>query len=726
MVLIQQEPQAVLVNSPSEITFTFTAVFGLSKYLPLYVQAHWARWIWTMPFLKRSRSQLVRNVTPTNGPDEGREGSENALSVAQLRHNDSDEPVTKTNRHQGRFENRRSILGRAKSTDTPRRINTIIDRPRTANRISEVDEDWEMPCRSLLAPEGETIAIQSGGDIYRFPTPSPRLPPQSSRTTPLGSSHLAASPGWSTPVGASRGFPAKPPPQRSYTSDHVATLDQRPILGDRALTALPQNPPSAHEVQANGRKKRPSWKALGALFGRKSAKPPVPDSFYKPQNNPNSMSPAARLYAQGNSNSVLNTSASPKPSLEGLHVTASPTLQPSRSPSLHRGMMRAEVRAHGDRQSFMPNVEAKTTRSPSGLGRELSTAQAKPLEVIQDEASLVSIAKDIPKKVPGRANGQTPQPVPDAVPRTPKLDTNIPDGGLDRYSVMFEKLLEPRRQSILERRQEKARKVPLSSCRKELPATPESLPSTTYTGLVPVANSVPKRSFTSPHLTRVPSLTIRTNSMQSRQAPQPKAVEVTIRRPATRSSTMPSFLSPTPPASSQPPKSSTIMASDLTASPDSSVICGENSLPPTPTSIATTTADHDGVTVLLHDPMPTVRHQPSGNGSEMTWALLGNNNNNNRSTDFIPAIPPAKKPLLRARNQPHISAQYPRVKSPADLERQIVQVSVARQVSVSRARRVVEKAHESKQPLRPRVVDLTAAQVWSRKSTYVCIESGEE
>ena len=65
---------------------------------------------------------------------------------------------------------------------------------------------------------------------------------------------------------------------------------------------------------------------------------------------------------------------------------------------------------------------------------------------------------------------------------------------------------------------------------------------------------------------------------------------------------------------------------------------------------------------------------------------------------------------------------YPRVKSPEDLERQIVQVSVARQVSVSRARRQVQQAAASKQPLRPRVVELSK----NRKSTVVLIESGDD
>lgn len=68
---------------------------------------------------------------------------------------------------------------------------------------------------------------------------------------------------------------------------------------------------------------------------------------------------------------------------------------------------------------------------------------------------------------------------------------------------------------------------------------------------------------------------------------------------------------------------------------------------------------------------------------------------------------------------------YPRVKSPEDLEKQIVQVSVARQVSVTKARRQVQLAVASKQPLRPRVVEL-GGKDRARKSTLVVVEGGDD
>ncbi len=80
----------------------------------------------------------------------------------------------------------------------------------------------------------------------------------------------------------------------------------------------------------------------------------------------------------------------------------------------------------------------------------------------------------------------------------------------------------------------------------------------------------------------------------------------------------------------------------------------------------------------------------------------------------------------RAGEHQQQQAPYPHIKSPADLERQIVQVSVARQVSVSKARKLVQRAQvESRLPLRPRVVEMRGRG--ERKSTHVVlIEGGED
>ena len=125
--------------------------------------------------------------------------------------------------------------------------------------------------------------------------------------------------------------------------------------------------------------------------------------------------------------------------------------------------------------------------------------------------------------------------------------------------------------------------------------------------------------------------------------------------------------------------------------PSPSPIYSENSLPPTPKTY-TSASDIESIAVVR----------------------VGSQKHTGRRTN--PQTTTSKpKPNKQAN-------LYLQVKSPDDLERQIVQVSVARQVSVSKARSQVRNALESKQPLRPRVVELNK----NRKSTVVLIEGGED
>jgi len=93
--------------------------------------------------------------------------------------------------------------------------------------------------------------------------------------------------------------------------------------------------------------------------------------------------------------------------------------------------------------------------------------------------------------------------------------------------------------------------------------------------------------------------------------------------------------------------------------------------------------------------------------------------------DLLPPLPPKHAGAASAvavPKAPPKATLYPRVKSPEDLEKHVVQVSVARQVSVTKARKQVRQAVDVKQPLRPRVVELSK----NRKSTIVMIEGSED
>lgn len=138
----------------------------------------------------------------------------------------------------------------------------------------------------------------------------------------------------------------------------------------------------------------------------------------------------------------------------------------------------------------------------------------------------------------------------------------------------------------------------------------------------------------------------------------------------------------------------------------------EDSLPPTPTSdIGPLPAAEPHMNPLRSNPSnPSIAASTDTSG---TWDMLNANPN-------TPAIPQRRVSL--ARREPPDHNPYHRVKSPEDLESRVVQVSVARQVSVSKARKQVRQAVDAKQPLRPRVVELSK----NRKSTMVLIEGGEE
>ncbi|TKA28474.1 hypothetical protein B0A50_03941 [Salinomyces thailandicus] len=333
---------------------------------------------------------------------------------------------------------------------------------------------------------------------------------------------------------------------------------------------------------------------------------------------------------------------------------------------------------------------AVQTRSP-----DLRSSALGDIREAENKPSTTSEKHDSPMSV------MAPRPI----PRTPRLDLDIPNAQLERYSVMFEKLLEPR-QSILERRQSKAKRTrPVRKDGLNMPNIDKSLPEK------PPASypDTPQRSATSPHPQRAPSLQIRVAKQQRTPAAEPvNATALPLQRPIKRSNTAPpAAASPIAPNFSRP-KAQTFSTTVSDHSPISP-LSAEDSLPPTPTTVTTVT-DTDSIVQpfsRLEQSTPTTSRQYP----------------NNEKASPIPAIPTLSSPASQAGPSHHVRPPYPSVTSPEDLERQIIQVSVARQVSVSNARRQVEEATAtSKQPMRPRVVELGRY----RKSTVVLIESADE
>lgn len=564
-----------------------------------------------------------------------------------------------------------------------------FQRPRTANKISERGQD--------LTVEAMTMDIKAGGDIFSFPAPSPRLPPTSKSAAPYPS----ASPRGimeSPPIGVALGSPSHMPIWgRSYTADQISGRIAKPSGPVRAQTKIAEEPTGALP-QPGLRRKKSGWKTLGALFQRKPSKPALQEPFYKVQMQPSpstaeQVKHSAQMGARGPADS-------PGPMSPGSIAS-----HHSRTPSITRGMARFEARAEADRASLMPHAEKKMMRTPSMIQRQSMVPPAA-----RTLHSDVRTSHDMFKPLPEERQDSPMQDSKRRVPRTPRLDLDIPNGDMERYSVMFEKLLAPK-PTILERRQSKLKRIK-STLQRESPPVPALEFSR-----APSTPTLPQRSVTSPHLTKnVPSLNVTllpVKASLSSSLEEEPTTAVHRPRPIQRSKTAPpGSVSPVALNFSRPKPPPTLTSSEES---DSSPVYGERSLPPTPTTMTTVDEDEHGhPSIRIASPSPGQHHaapllpRNSLNPAhgEPAWHMLTSK----------PAI------LLPDEDQEAAGEMYPRVKSPEDLERQIVQVSVARQVSVTKARKQVQRAVESKQPLRPRVVELSK----NRKSTVVLIEGGDD
>ncbi|EME88614.1 uncharacterized protein MYCFIDRAFT_87519 [Pseudocercospora fijiensis CIRAD86] len=626
-----------------------------------------------LPFLQRSTSnRLKKNATVKGRMQHHRSGLTTSTTSGVAKRDIFD------NIDEAVQEHRKSMAGRPKSAGVDKRKRSA-SRKRADIVAKDVKEVTQPPkCGEDLQKVGRTIEYTAGLDTFRFPTPSPRMPPPSATLqdgarfpgmAPRSATYQQLSPPLinqeSPHIGRAIGSPSNAPPSwgRSYTSDHISNR----MPNREPPSRVPPAVPPATELKQESpetRKKKSSWKAFSSMF-RKSSKRNTDDSFYKVQ-----------MPAQPKTAGIQCHSPEPdRPCTPGtpLSCLRAPSPDPgmfshSRAPSCHRSQSRLDER-NENRTSFMPAVKSKRLRSP--VKRD-GAKSPNPWRASEDIFS----GRDGRHESPTSDHGNEGM----AVPRTPRLDLDLPAPEFPRYSVMFEKLLNgDSKPSLLERRQSKIHRTKSQKRRNGEPDADGGLQVNTN-------GSGVKRALTSPHLTR--SLSIRVDGKKITEEP-----ETAIHRPRLiqRSKTA-------PPGAVSPIAAAFMRQKEaqVDSSPDSSrqSMFSEPSLPPTPTTFTTCT-DTSSIRRVIEDSGPSCDMMTS-----KTTAATSDDLSSHRS----------------ARTEP-----YPRVKSPEDLERQIVQVSVARQVSVSRARTRVQRAASSKaaaQPLRPRVVELTK----NRKSTVGVVE----
>ncbi|USW55757.1 hypothetical protein Slin15195_G090760 [Septoria linicola] len=669
-----------------------------------------------MPFLQRSNSRRLQKSNSTRS----REKQEIKDSrLATIGHhevfNSIDEAVN---------EHRRSMAGRPKSAGVEKRRLKRNPSSRRATPVAAKEAVAllkEQPtCGRDLERHGQTIEYTTGFDTFNFPTPSPRMAPRSATFNQRGPS---PSPGMmprsrtyrdspllqpcdnSPQIGRAIGSPSNlaAPPRwgRSRTADVVTTRITASLPPSRSPPRVPGEVAPQFESPESRNKKKTGWKAFGNLFRSKTTKEP----FYK-------VKPESSVVVVAAAQDALSPEldapehehpARPPTPLSCLLAPSPGIARPSysRDPSQSRAPSRQDQR---------PDDGHRTSLLPKGLGLRMKggTPLASPRS---KSPGLWRMSEDAFGQSQGRrdsplSEGGNPGEKPLPTPRTPRLDLDLPVLEFPRYSVMFEKQLSNGpRPSLLERRQSKLQRSQSQSQNNR----DDHL-------RVGITGADIKRSKTSPSFKR--TLSVRIKEEQA-CTDEPATV---VRRPRhiVRSKTAPSGIVSSIAAAFMRPH----QAPQHSSSPDSpgSAFYSENSLPPTPTTVTTCT-DTDSVRRMLER-------------TEPVWDILSSH------------LPPARPPTNRSQShsiftgaersfstdddQPHHQTYtlttnnndaFPRVKSPADLDRQIVQVSVARQVSVSRARTRVMRAMEGTAkpavvPLRPRIIEFSK----NRKSAVGVLE----
>ncbi|PIA97250.1 hypothetical protein CB0940_06187 [Cercospora beticola] len=591
-----------------------------------------------------------------------------------------------------------STMDRPKSASAERRRLQRSRPPMHSHTRTSNDSSPLPKCSRDLEQQVRTIDYTAGPDIFSFPTPSPRMPPHSATInrrhymtglhpmSPGIDSPQVQSPAETPHIGIALGSPSEAPPTwgRSHTHDAVPSRRTAGLPPSRSPPPIPQPLRTDTMISLPKQKKISSWKTFSSLFRSKTTSEPShkfrtqPPADAEPANRD---VPLAELEADpgptARSQTPLSCLFAPSPGM------------PKRRDSLDEAQSRAP------RHEQMFDAGHRTSAVPRGLALRAkgSTPNASPKvrshgvwRVSQDAFGRAERCDDEPM-LNDEARDQVSEP---ALP-TPRLDLDLPGVEFPRFSIMFEKQLSLNsRPSILERRQSRLQR----SQSQKGGECEEGLQVHTHGGGI-------LRSMTSPSFKRPLSILVKA---EQAARDEPATALQRMRLPM-RSVTAPvGTTSPIAAAFMQPRQ-----GTHLSSSPESqgSAFYSENSLPPTPTT-ATTCTDTESARRMLVDAEPFWK--PPAVMRSFSHPAHANIDHAFANED---------EQAMSYRDD----ESYPRVKSPEDLERQMVQVSVARQVSVSRARTRVMKAMEGSArpaavPLRPRIIEFSK----NRKSAAGVLE----
>ncbi|KAF1352205.1 hypothetical protein BDV97DRAFT_348961 [Delphinella strobiligena] len=356
------------------------------------------------------------------------------------------------------------------------------NRPRTAGLGAERELEQQPPLPDVI----------SECRPFRFPASSESSPrPSTSHNRTLTVQADGSAPGG---VNSPRNVPEY---KRSFTSTlHVpqASVHQGVVkLSTKELPKLEPTPEPAMKKPVLHKPKPSTWKSF---FQRRQSKPSIPEfngTNLPPLPNKDDKISGATPW----DSSPLPKEPIPAPSKVATHA---------RSQSQSRVLARQTKRAEMDKAQFEKQAAAIATKSLalSGVPSKDLRPQVKHSvtegSVYFEALSRTGTCSDKPADSPPSATGAE-------IPPTPRLELSIPNAEMERYSVMFEKLLKPR-QSLLERRKTAMKGLQLPG---EAPASGRLTPSQDTPGGI-------QRRATSPNLASLTPLTAEFIESTSRMA----------------------------------------------------------------------------------------------------------------------------------------------------------------------------------------------------------------
>jgi hypothetical protein len=355
-----------------------------------------------MGFLERSRS-LRRKETPFM-----RKKNDETTTTQQAKDVDVEKDTQRNVK--SAHGNKDSAL---KGTQTP---PSDLSRPRTASKVLAPETFPEVPMPNSARNFAESLAFKlpSGPSRRMSMTPSPRT--TTTRLT-LHANH-------STPGVVSEG-PRNPKRSMTTPIEPLPTLtkkEEKPVEivappKIEAVSAAPRKEPHLRKSKSG------TWRSF---FSRKQSKPPLPDF------NPADVAPPPALPKASSKFSVP-----PVPVKDGKRLDRN-SISVDKTRGVH----------NGPRAQYTPQLKAPDLLSLQPPPR--STARSPSAESAMSQYFDAS----------SHTSGSLPvTPLDESGQR--RLNVNIPAVEMERYSVMFEKLLKPQT-SIMDRRQTMVRQLDLS------------------------------------------------------------------------------------------------------------------------------------------------------------------------------------------------------------------------------------------------------------------------